>query len=335
MIFVIGDQLPLCLFKTSFQSVSFNNEENLSFRRMGGRELSISVVIAWVNPLELLVPGLEVLVRQQSRSPDEVIIATRHNEEACMRLRALYPGMIVLTACRTAPITALRSMGIRAARGTVIVVTEDHCVPSRDWIRIVEQRMRERDCAVVGGPVENAFTSRLRDWAAFLTEYADFIAPTGSHKTTQAVPGNNAAYRRELCDDLCATLDRGRWESFRLQELLQEGVRVVFDPQMLIHHSRSFDFWYFVGQRYHFCRSFAAMRGYSFTLEDRFKYGLGSLLLPPLLWLRGFLTLMRKRRLVGRYLVCSPLIAIYMIVGAFGEMVGYLLGGGDSLVRVE
>jgi glycosyl transferase family 2 len=300
-----------------------------------GRHLSISVVIAWVNSLDLLIPGLEALLSKQTRGPDEVIIATRHDKEMQSRLRALYPSVIVLSAHPSTPVTALRSLGIRRACGTVIVVTEDHCVPSSDWVSIIEKQMMHPDCRIVGGPVENGSTTRLRDWAAFLTEYADFVPASAGGFVSPRVPGNNVAYRRELCDELCAILEKGLWESFYYQHLVNCGIHIAFDREMLIYHSRTFDFWYFVEQRYHFCRSFAAMRCDSFTVFDRMKYGAGSLVLPPVLVFRGLMTLLRKRRLVWRYLFCLPLIGIYMSIGALGEMMGYFLGGGNSLARVE
>ena len=300
-----------------------------------GRHLFISVVIAWVNSLDLLIPGLEALLWKQTREPDEVIIATRHDSEMQSHLRALFPSVILLSAHSSTPITALRSLGIRRACGTVIVITEDHCVPSSDWVSIVEKQMMHPDCRIVGGPVENGSTTRLRDWAAFLTEYADFVPSSARDVNIPRVPGNNVAYRRELCDELCSILERGLWESFYYQRLVKCGIHIAFDRKMLIHHFRGFDFWYFVEQRYHFCRSFAAMRCDSFTVLDRIKYGAGSLVLPPVLVFRGFMTLMRKRRLIGRYIFCLPLIGIYMSVGAIGEMMGYFLGGGNSLARVE
>lgn len=299
----------------------------------------ISVVIAWVNPPELLEQGLDSLTRQQSRNADEIIVVTRHNQDMQMRLRARYPEVTLLSASPQTPITMLRSMGLRVARGTIAIVTEDHCVPSGDWISVVEQRLQE-DCDVVGGPVENACTHRLRDWAAFLTEYAFAIrshadVAESTIKPAAELPGNNVAYKREFVAGLCATLESGLWESFYHRQLAGRGAKMFLDTKMLLYHRRPFDFRYFIAQRYHFCRSFAAMRCQSLKTRARIKYGLGSVLLPPLLWMRGFRTLARKRRLVGRYICCSPLIAIYLSAGALGEMIGYFFDGGRSLERVE
>jgi glycosyltransferase involved in cell wall biosynthesis len=294
--------------------------------------VSISVVIAWVNPLPLLLPGLEALAQQRGHGPDEIIVVTRRGEAECLQLKLLHPAVIVLAAPPNAPITALRSMGIRHARGEIIAITEDHCVPCADWTTVMEQRIGREGFDVVGGPVENASTAGWRDWAAFLTEYAGAVRPAAGGARDEPVPGNNVAYRRALADGLCTVLERGQWESFYLD---RARLRVISDTRMLVYHRRPFGFRYFVSQRFHFCRSFAAMRCQSLSVAGRVVYGVGSVLLPFVMIARGLLTLERKRRLVGRYLACLPVIAVYVSAGAIGEMVGYFRGGGDSLVRLE
>lgn len=292
----------------------------------------ISVVIAWVNGLELLQPGMDAL-QQQSRAADEIIVVTRHDAESQKRFQSLYPEVVLISAPANTTITILRSMGIKRASGSIIVVTEDHCVPALNWIATIERRM-QGGCSVVGGPVENAPGHRVRDWAAFLMEYAGAIGPAVDGPVG-GLPGNNVAYKRELVSGLCDVLESDRWESFYHSQLVERGVVLTSEPSMIVYHKRPFDFWYFISQRFHFCRSFAGMRRQSFSMGQRLKYGFGSVLLPPLLWLRGLRTLMAKKRYVGLYLFCSPMIAVYLIAGAWGEMVGYFFGGGYSLEHIE
>lgn len=297
---------------------------------------TLSVVIAWVNSFELLAAGLDALA-DAGRKADEIIVVTRHNDVEQQKLREKYRNVLLIPAPANTTITKLRSMGIKQSKGSVVIVTEDHCVPSKEWLRTVDRRMSD-GFDMVCGPVENAWDERLRDSAAFLTEYSFAIRPEGDIQQSSEAgpfPGNNAAYKREILDGLCETLDEDLWESFYLDELRAKGKKLIYDPEMLLFHRRPFDFAYFNSQRYHFCRSFAEMRSKSLGWPGRIKYGLGSAILPPLLWLRGLQTLRSKRRMVGKYFVCTPLIAFYLCSGAVGEMVGYLFGGGNSLARVE
>lgn len=303
------------------------------------KHCTISVVIAWVNLFELLQPTLDSLLGVSKRKPDEIIVVTRHDESEKKRLQILYPNITLIGAPSNTTITKLRSIGIRHSSGDVIVVTEDHCIATPDWLKAAEKKF-EQGYDIVGGPVENDCTKRLRDWAAFLTEYAFAILPARSstqngEEKTEPIPGNNVAYKREFLKGLCETLDEDLWESFYHKRLEENGAKIIHEPVMLLHHRHPFDFFYFVKQRYHFCRSFAAMRCKTFNRVNQFKYGFGSLLLPPFLWLRGLLTLVKKRRFVGLYFLCSPLISIYLCAGAFGEMIGYFFGGGNSLEYVE
>lgn len=296
--------------------------------------LSVSVVIAWVNSLALLLNSLDAL-RAQTVAPDELIVVTRHDAAMQAELLRAHPEITLLAASRDTPIPALRSCGIRHAHGDIVAVTEDHCAPLPDWVQTIRERMETTNCAVIGGVVENARTERLRDWAAFLTEYAGAVRSDVDENAAQGLPGNNVAYRRSVVAGLCETLERGQWESFYHQQLERENAALYFEPNLVVMHDRPFDFFYFVKQRFYFSRSFAAMRNQSFTPLARVKYGCACVILPPVLLLRGFLTLFQKQRHVARYLQCLPLIAVYVTAGAVGESVGYFFGGGDSLRWVE
>ncbi len=292
----------------------------------------LSVVIAWVNPLELLLPGLEALERQ-SREAAEIIVVSRHPEAENEQLRNRFPKITVLAAPEKTPITALRSQGIRQARGAVVVVTGDHCIPDCEWVAAAEKWI-SRGYGIAGGPVEKVGASRWRDWAGFLTDYAPLVRPADPLRMNP-IPGNNAAYSRAVAREVAATLDSGRWESFCFGGLQARGVRVKFDRDMLVYHQRPFGFRYFLGQRYHFCRWYAAMRLPALGTASRWRSAAGSLARPPLLLLRGIHSVMERRQHFKRYMLLAPWIFTYLVAGAIGEMTGYVRGSGDSGGRLE
>ncbi len=294
---------------------------------------SVSVIIAWVNDSGLISAVLAALTREQKVSPHEVIVATRHQGAVVENMRAQYPTVQLIECLAHDTIPTLRAIAIEKSSGQVIAVTEDHCLPCEDWIGCI-QRAMAKDVAAVGGPVEQGTFQRLRDWAAFLTEYAFAISPCEAGPTG-GLPGNNVAYRRELCDGLVQTLKDQRWESFRYGQIIESGKVFWLDPKMVVSHNRSFDFLYFLSQRFYFCRSYAGMRWANPTLKQRMIYGFGSAVLPPMLWLRSLRVLMKKKRFVLRYVCLSPLISLYYVAGALGEMAGYFFGSQQSLERVE
>ena len=67
----------------------------------------------------------------------------------------------------------------------------------------------------------------------------------------------------------------------------------------------------------------------------RVLYALGTPLLVPVLYWRMARNVFSRGRARTEFLLASPLILLYMTVWAFGELVGYLFGGGRSLLRVR
>lgn len=294
--------------------------------------MTCSVAIAWVNPFELLDPGIRALFAQ-TKPPMEVIVATRHPASARRALSGALPCVTLIAAHADATIPELRALAIRASGGEIVLVTEDHCVPAPDWIERAAAAIAA-GADIVGGPVENACSSRLRDRAAFLTEYSGVIRPA-TDTVTNVIPGNNVAYRRAIALEVAGTLDSGLWESFGLASLIAGGARVVFDRDMVVHHRRAFGIRYFLGQRFHFCRAFGEMRRRSMPAGQRLAYAAASLLLPGALAARCWRNLRERRRFVREFSILSPLIFVYFCAGAVGEMLGYVFDGSGSLRRVE
>ena len=291
---------------------------------------SCSVVIAWVNSFELLEPVL-VALAHQSLPAAEIIVATRRPERDRVRLSDAFPAVNLISASPDTTIPALRALGIRASRGEVVLVTEDHCIPSPVWIARAAASIRHGN-SIVGGPVENIWPSRLRDSAAFLTEYSGVLRPA-PEGIRNVIPGNNVAYRRNVAVEIAECLSDGLWESFALERFSASGI--AFDRDMLVYHCRPFGFRYFASQRFHFCRAWAGMSRRSITHLARIARASASVLLPCVLLFRSWRNLAIRKRLTARFAVCAPLIFVYFCVGAAGEMLGYALGGGESLAQVE
>jgi hypothetical protein len=215
---------------------------------------------------------------------------------------------------------------MRAAGGDWIAVIEDHCMAPPGWAAEI-LRLADSPYGVVGGPVENGSRERILDWAFFLAEYG-FCMPPLREGETEGVPGNNAAYRREvlpLSEDRWAYV----WESFLQKNLREKGVRIFLRPALQICHKKSFGLGEMLEQRFLYSRSFAAMRGRSLVRAVL------SLALPAVLLFRIVRCLVGKRRNLREFVLGLPVILLFVASWALGEMVGYLAGAGDSLERVE
>lgn len=291
----------------------------------------LTIVIASVNGWDVLGPTLDALDALPERDRTEVIVVETLGGATRDRLRARRRPVVVVESDR-ASIPRLRYRGVLRARGRLVAILEDHARVQHDWAAALIEAHRG-PWGAVGGPVENGKAGVI-NWAVYFCEYAPYMAPLAEGETSD-LPGNNIAYKRPHLLRHARLLDQGKWESWVNDRLRADGVPIAATNAMVVRHIKEFRFGHFLTQRFHFARSYAGMRRPDQSWPTRLIYGFGSLALPALLSARVARTVVGKRRHLGRFLFVSPLVGLFLTVGAFGEMVGYLFGAGRSLERVE
>jgi len=290
---------------------------------------SLSIVIAAVNGWDTL----DSIDRLPERNQIEVIVVDPIGGDLRERLVARMPPVRVVEVLETRPIPRLRYLGVMRARGDLIAILEDHAAVDSEWAKALIDGHRDPLVGAIGGAVENGERG-LVNWSVFFTEYAAYMSPV-PEGLTDDLPGNNIAYKREHLLRHADVLDAGKWESWVNDRLRSEGVPIASTNRAVVRHIKPFRLGYFLTQRFHFARSYAGMRRGEQSWAKRLVYAAGSSILPALLLARVARTTLRKRRNLGMFVVSLPLIALFLTVGAFGEMVGYLAGTGSSLDKVE
>ena len=292
---------------------------------------ALSVVIASVNGWHVLEPTLRSLDALPERGRMEVVVVETLGGETRARLRSHHPAVIVVESDRR-PIPRLRYQGVLRTRGRLVAILEDHARVSPDWATTI-LKQHESHWGAVGGPVENG-QDGLVNWAVFFCEYAQYMTPLPEGETHD-LPGNNIAYKRPHLMRHARVLDQGKWESWINDRLRADGIPLAANNAMVVHHIKPFRLGYFLKQRFHFARSYAGMRRGDQSWPRRIAYGGGSVVLPALLLARVTRTVLKKRRHLARFAAAAPLVALFLTVGACGEMIGYLVGPGRSLEKVE
>ena len=137
----------------------------------------LSIVVATTHPWPEMERTLDSLWGQVMALGAELLLLDGHGEGLPPDLPARYPGAIRLTR-PGASVFALRALGLRAARGEIIAMTEDHCVVPPDWCRrLLDAHRRYPHAAAVGGAVDNGATARLIDWANYFVAHSPTMAP--------------------------------------------------------------------------------------------------------------------------------------------------------------
>ena len=290
----------------------------------------LSVVVASVNGMPYLGRCLEALGQ---RCPEtEVIVADWTDEATRQRVRERWPFARLLSFDEPMAVPELRAAGILAARAPYVALIEDHCIVGEGWAARLVGAHR-RGYSVVGGPVRNGETRRIRDWAAFLCEYSAHMEPAEGGVVEDLV-GMNVSYDRRALAAIDDLVREGRWESWLHPRLRGEGFAFYCDQDAVIHHVKDFGVREFLSQRYHYSRSHAGMRRNDLGAK-RWLYVGGSPLLVPLLYRRIAREVWRRRTPRKEFALATPLIVLYLSVWAYGEAIGYARGGGRSLLHVR
>jgi glycosyltransferase involved in cell wall biosynthesis len=290
----------------------------------------LSVVVASVNGLPYVERCLEAL---RSHAPDaEVIVADSTDERTREELARRWPGVRLLTFGEPRTIPELRASGIFAASAPYVAVIEDHCLVTDGWARSMLEAHGSGH-PVVGGPIRNV-EPRVRDWAAFLFEYASAMEPAGRGQT-EHLPGMNVSYDRAAISVMEDLLRAGRWETWLHERLRARGIALFREPGAVVEHAKDFGIREFASQRFHYARGHAAMCNEYFSLSRRVLYAIGSPALVPLLLLRIGRSVFSRRRERGRFVLALPLLLLYCAITAVGEGSGYVAGDRGSLLKVR
>ncbi len=282
---------------------------------------SVSVVVASSRTPQLLEACLKSLLPQCAESRVELIVARRGTRSDLDLLRQRFPSLRFVCDQAATDIPRLRGLGMTAATGDLVAVTEDHCVADPHWLASLADASQCAD--VVGGGMGNARCERALDCGAFFAEYGFFS--WARRETADGVPlltGANAAYSRRVVEDVARWASQGHWESVAHDRLAEKGCRFRFAPGARILQNATFSFGPFCVDRYRHGRDYARVRVQKDSHVARWLRLLGSPLLPGFLLWRVYRAAASEN--YWGFLRAIPFTAAFLTAWSVGEAVGYV-----------
>jgi hypothetical protein len=234
----------------------------------------------------------------------------------------------------------LRRHGVDRATGEIVAVLEEHCTAPPGWLEAIgdafgnagnEEGMRPLNA--IGGPILDDDYARIRDWVVYFSEYHNFLPPWPPGERT-LLNGANIAYRRSVLLEHIEVLDHGYWEVV-LHPLLASSGRMHAVADMGVRHTGPFDFGYYIEQRYLLSRVWGGTQRETSSLAKRAVYLVAAPLFPFLLLARIAQRVLQSDRSLSKFLTALPLLVPVAVAYVWGEWLGYLLGPGSALERVE
>lgn len=293
----------------------------------------ISVIVVSVIGSPYLEECLDALHEQEGEFDIEIIVVTPLQGDAVDRIKKKFPQVKLLTTSSRIGIPQLRALGLSHAAGETVAITEDCCIPAKNWCAEIVRAHRS-GYDVVGGAIENGSSNTSVNWAAYFCEYSERMMPIPDGDV-DGLAGNNSSYRKSVFEKVDESFIRDYWEYFLYRELKRLDVKMRSVPTIVVNKRKEHRFVPFLRQRFHFSRSFAGMRSTHMPTHRRLFYAVSSPLLPFLMTWRIARQVIRKKRFRFQFLRALPLLSLFLISYAGGEASGYLFGAGNSLEKVE
>jgi hypothetical protein len=298
---------------------------------------SVSVVVVPIDG-ESGAPGLEQLSRSiaaiesQSKNQRVEIIVPHGRSSRISELGAAHPGVKFLSVpvssslAATARAEEFRAAAVRASRGEVVIVTEDHVRADPDWVQQMV-RAHEQKHAAIGGAIENGEDLWI-NWATYFADLGRFHNPVRPAESSYASVVN-ASYKRAALDRI-SPVWTGRFNETAVHAaLMAAGESIALWPRAIVRQHRVVNLGESLGEFFEWGKCYGHARASAVGAGKRFAYLAASPLIPGVLLFRVGADAWRKRRLFNKWIRCLPLSIALNVAWACGEAAGYLHPGWD------
>ena len=286
-----------------------------------GSEPTVSVVIGSNAPPESLAACLEALEPQ--RHGVEVLVQGGRPSPADLRDR--FPWADFAPAHDQLVPEHWRD-GIDRASGEIVALTIAQMIPAPNWIEANRRLNAEHE--VVGGAIEPGPRLRLVDWGEYFCRYSRDMPPFPA-RTSDDLPGDNAAYSRARLESVRELYRDGFWEPDVHRRLGADGVVLLQTPEIVVRQGRSAGFSAFFRQRLQHGRSHGRQRGSETSRGHALMRMLLAPVVPFVMTTRVATLVFGKGRHRGRLLAAAPLVFAFNVAWGLAEGLGY----GEELVR--
>lgn len=282
----------------------------------------LSVVLASQNALTSVSDCLKTLENQCKSEDIEIIVVDNSTDDTAEIVKREFPNVNLINAAKDKLIPELWGIGIKKSAGEYVALTTTHFVPSDDWI--AETLLaNEADYAGIGGAIENDANGGIVSWAVYFCRYSPYMLPFDKVEV-EDFAADNASYKRRDLQFVEEARGDGFWENFVHQKMRKADMKLLKTPEIIVYHRDSFTFSGFMNQRFHHGKQFGNTRAAQMVLTTRLVYAALSPVIPFLYLYRIVGRVFAKKRNIGKLVLASPVLILFLLSWSAGEFSGYL-----------
>lgn len=282
----------------------------------------LSIIIGSQNARSSISDCLKALESQRNGEEVEILVVDNSTDGTAAIVRKEFPHIKLVDSDQHKLMPQLWETGIQQSTGECVALTTSHFVPASNWIKEI-LKAHEDPYPAIGGAIENDKASGLVNWAIYFCRYSPYMLPFGE-KTVEDFAGDNASYKRSALDRCREVRRDGFWESFVHAEMRRQGLQLLITPSIVVYHQKSFALVGFMKQRFWHGRQFGSERALKISGLKRTSYVLLSPSIPFLYLSRITRRVLNKRKCFKKYLLSLPILLLFLLSWAAGELSGYL-----------
>ena len=233
--------------------------------------MSVSIIVPTFNGASSIGNCLDALLKQTVGRDAEILVVNDGSTDNTADVVARYFGVRLITQSNAGPATA-RNRGALEARGTIILFTDDDCVPMPEWLAAMIEPFKDPN--VVG--VKGVYRTRQRRLVARFVqiEYEDKYRLMSDVPHIDFIDTYSAGFRRDRFLEL-----NGYDTSFPVAcaedvelsyRMSARGWTMKFVPAAIVYHTHPDTLWRYLSKKYKFAfwRVLAVRKNPTKTLKD-------------------------------------------------------------------
>jgi len=233
--------------------------------------MSVSIIIPTFNGAARIRKCIEALLPQTTAINAEILVVDDGSSDSTGDVVSSYSGVRLISQANAGP-AAARNRGALEAKGTIILFTDDDCVPTSDWLAAMIKPFEDPN--VVG--VKGAYRTRQKSLVARFVQadYEDRYRLMATLPEIDFVDTYAAAFRRDRFLEMNGydtTFPVACAEDIELSYRMSErGWKMKFVPTAIVYHTHPDKFWLYMKKKYKFAfwRMLALRKNPKKTLKD-------------------------------------------------------------------
>src|SRR5271166_5950279 len=236
-----------------------------------GIPIEASIIIPTFNGACRIGTCLEALLKQTPPKNIEILVVNDGSTDNTVGAVERFSGVRLISQANAGP-AAARNRGALEAWGTIILFTDDDCVPMPEWLDAMLEPFQDPEVVGAKGVYRTRQTSLVARFVQI--EYEDRYRLMRSQSSIDFIDTYSAAFRRDRFLDMAGydtSFPVACAEDIELSyRMSARGWKMSFAPAAIVYHTHPDTLWRYLKKKYKFAfwRVLAVRKNPSKALKD-------------------------------------------------------------------